>query len=301
MKKIILSFTVILTLSNINAQVKLHNVTLPFFNKSKLVKPAKSVRNVNNFTKRLVNIIEYNSMGQLHGVNIEYRNDTSVGLIRYYHNNVLIYSAQAFMNGNSMERILNFSDNGSYDGTQLHTYLDRDTNKWITSKFVYNNGRLTSIDDKINFPQYTVNFKEGKLNGEFYFYESANCSCYYYGSAQDGRIKNIMKIDIRQDLSFRNNIYVFNDKSIKSTQLYDFRSPFVEEISIMDTPVIVENKNVHINNDNLRIVFDEGLDWMQTLVQKANDPSYDTDVRKIDLSEASVGAPSPYTLPQKQH
>lgn len=300
MKKIILSLSVILSLSDITAQVKLYNVTLPHFNKSKLVKPAKSIRNVNTFTKRLVNIIEYNSMGQLHGVNIEYRNDTSISLIRYYHNNTLVYSAQPFMNGNTMERIYNYNDSGSYDGSQIYTYLDSN-NKWLTTKTVFSNGRLTSIDDKLNFPQYTANFKDGKLNGEFYFYESANCSCYYYGFAQEGKIKNIMQIDIRKDLSFRNKVYVFNDKSIKSTFFVPYRNPLIEDIAIIEAPIIVENNNVHLANDNIRIVFDKQLNWMDALMQKSVDTSYNADVRKIDLSDATFGAPSPYTLPQAKH
>ncbi|WP_294324633.1 hypothetical protein [uncultured Chryseobacterium sp.] len=96
MKKIILSLTIVLSLVNVNAQVKLFNVDLPYFDKSKLVKPAKTVKNVNNFTRRVVNITEYNAMGQLHGINIEYRSDSSVGLIRYYHNNTLVYVATTF-------------------------------------------------------------------------------------------------------------------------------------------------------------------------------------------------------------
>lgn len=112
MEKIILSLTVTLSIG-ITAQVKLYNVDLPYFNKSNLVKPAKSVKNMNVLTKRVTNIIEYNAMGQLHGINIEYRNDTSVGLIRYYHNNKLIYVAQPFINGSAIQKVFNYSDNGS--------------------------------------------------------------------------------------------------------------------------------------------------------------------------------------------
>ncbi|WEK69877.1 MAG: hypothetical protein P0Y62_18975 [Candidatus Chryseobacterium colombiense] len=300
-KNILYLSSIILSITSVSAQVKLYNATLPYFNKSKLVKPAKTVRNVNRFTNRPVNIIEYNSMGQLNGVNIEYRNDTSVGLIRYYHNNTLVYSAQPFMNGSSMERVYNYSDNGSYDGPQVYTYLNSTTNKWTTTKTVFNNGRLTSIDDKLNFPQYTVNFNNGKLNGEFYFFDSSQCSCYYYGTAIEGKIKTIMQIDIRKDLSFRNKFYVFNDKSIKSTSINDFQQPREEEFKINEMPIVVENANVHLSNDNLRIVFDEQVDWMQSLKQKSANAKYDADVRKIDLSDATFGAPSPVTIPQKQH
>ncbi|MPS64726.1 hypothetical protein [Chryseobacterium sp.] len=300
MRKNILCISFIISIASINAQVKLYNTTLPYFNKAKLVKPAKTVRNVNRFTNRPINIIEYNSMGQLHGVNIEYRNDSSVGLIRYYHNNTLVYSAQPFMNGNTMERIYNYSDNGSYDGTQIYTYLDGN-NKWITTKNVFSNGRLIGIDDKLKFPQYTVNFNDGKLNGEFYFYDSLHCSCYYYGNAIDGKIKKIMQLDILDDLSFKHKVYVFNDKSIKSTFYVPYRNAIVEDIEITNTPVIVENNNVHLANDNLRIVFDKQLDWMQALMQKSIDSSYNADVEKIDLSDATFGAPSSVTIPQNKH
>lgn len=112
-----------------------------------------------------------------------------------------------------------------------------------------------------------------------------------------------MKIDIREDLSFKNEVYVFNDKSIKSTMLNNYSNPRETNKAIVQIPVIVENKNVHLSDDNRRIVFNEDIDWMHILYEKSIDHLYGTDIdetEKIDWSEASVGAPSPYIL-QKQH
>ncbi|MFZ4930513.1 hypothetical protein [Chryseobacterium sp. Mn2064] len=300
MKKIILSLAIILSTTSLNAQVKIYNADLPYFNKSNLVKPSKTVKNVNNFTKRVTNITEYNAMGQLHGINIEYRSDTSVGLIRYYHNNKIVYIAQPFMNGNAIQKVFNYNDNGSYNGTQSYTYLNSD-NKWVRIEYTFNNGRLSNIDNKFKFPNYTVNFKDGKLNDEFYFYDSIHCSCYYYGNAQDGKIKNIAKFEIGGDLSFKNTYYFVNDKSIKSTIITDYRKPFEENISINEIPVIVENKKILLDNKTPKIIFNDQLDWMLILKEKSIDPSYNSDLEMIDMSDTTFGAPSPYTLPQKQH
>jgi len=299
MKKIISSLSIILSLVAVKAQVKLYNIELPYFDKTKLVKSAKTVKNVNNFTKRVTNITEYNAMGQLHGINIIYRSDSSVDLVRYYHNNRLVYVAQPFMNGSTIQKVFNYSDNGSFNGVQAYTYLNSDTNQWTKFKFVYSDGRLTSVDDKLKFPKYTVNFKDGKLDGEFYFYDNVHCSCYYYGFAQQGKPKTMMKFEINDDLSFKNIFYIMNEKSIKSTMVLHYRNPIEETIEITEIPVIVENKNIHIENDKYRIIFDKQNDWMQILssIESYHDSSSD----EIDWSQASVGMPSPYTLPQKQH
>lgn len=296
-----LSLVIILSTTSLNAQVKLYNTDLPYFNKSNLVKPAKTVKNVNNFTKRVTNIIEYNAMGQLHGINIEYRSDSSVGLIRYYHNNKLVYLASPFINGNAIQKVFNYSDNGSYNGTQSYTYLNSD-NKWVRIEYTFNNGRLSNIDNKFKFPNYTVNFKDGKLNDEFYFYDSLNCSCYYYGNAQDGKIKNIAKFEIAGDLSFKNTYHFVNDKSIKSTMITDYRKPFEETISINEVPVIVENDKVFVDKKIPKIVFSYDYDLIEVLKAKSIDPDYNVEVPEtIDMSDTTFGAPSPYTLPQKQH
>lgn len=280
-----------------DAQVKLYNADLPYFNKSNLVKSAKTVKNVNNITKRINNITEYNEKGQLHGISIQYRSNESVELIRYYHNNKLVYMAQPFMNGDTIQKVLNYSDDGSFNGVQAYTYLNAD-NKWTKIKLVYSDGRLTSIDDKLKFPKYTVNFKDGKLDGEFYFYDNANCNCYYYGSANNGKVKNIMKLDIREDLFFKNTFYTINDKSIKSTFFVPYNKPIEDNIEIFEIPVIVENKNVHLDDDKQGIVFKEGHDWMNILTSPE---SYNSEEDEIDWSQASVGLPSPYKIPQAQH
>ncbi|KPH14803.1 hypothetical protein [Chryseobacterium sp. ERMR1:04] len=295
MKKIILSITFIFSMISADAQVKLYNADLPYFNKSNLVKLAKTVKNVNNFTKRINNITEYNEKGQLHGISIQYRSDASVELIRYYHNNKLVYMAQPFMNGDIIQKVLNYSDDGSFNGVQAYTYLNAD-NKWTKIKLVYSDGRLTSIDDKLKFPKYTVNFKDGRLDGEFYFYDNANCN--YYGSAKNGKIKNIMKLDIREDLFFKNTFYTINDKSIKSTFFVPYNKPIEDNIEIFEIPVIVENKNVHLDNDKQGIVFKEGHDWMNILTSPE---SYNSGEDEIDWSQASVGLPSPYKIQQAQH
>lgn len=301
MKKIIFSLTAILSAVSFNAQIKLFNVDLPYFDKSKLVKPAKTVKNVNNFTKRINNITEYNVMGQLHGINIEYRSDSSVSLIRYYHNSKLVYLASTFMNGSAIQKVFNYNDNGSFNGTQAYTYLNSNTNKWSKVEFTFNNGRLTNILNTIKFPEYTLNFKDGKLNGVFYFYDGLHCSCYYYGNAQNGKIKNISKFEINNDLSFRNTFYFVNDKSINSKIITDYRIPFEENIPINEIPVIVENKNVQLDNNASKIVFNDQLDWMLILKQKSIDPSYNSDLEMIDMSDTTFGAPSPYTMPQTKH
>lgn len=301
MKNTLISFGVlILSFTSLKAQVKLYNVDLPYFNKSNLVKPAKSVKNVNNFTKRVVNIIEYNAMGQLHGINIEYRNDTTVSLVRYYHNGRLIYVAQPFTNGSTIQKVFNYNDNGIYNGKQSYTYLNSDTNKWNKAEFLFNNGRLADIDNSFKFPNYTVNFKDGKLNGEFYFYDNLHCSCYYYGFAENGKLKSINKFQINSDLSFKNTFYTFSDKSIKSTTIFDYRNPFEESIEISEVPVIVENKNIHLENDKNRIVFDKQHDWMSILASVESYNENNSDDLELDWSKASVPPPSPYTLPQKQ-
>lgn len=298
MKKIILSLTIVLSMVSAKAQVKLFNIDLPYFDKSKLVKPAKTVKNVNNFTKRVTNITEYNGMGQLHGINIEYRSDSSVGLVRYYHNNKLVYVAQPFMNGSTIEKVFNYSDNGSFNGIQASMYLNNE-NKWTKLVLGYSEGRLTSFNDKMKFPKYTVNFKDGKLEGEFYFYDNANCNCYYYGSANDGKIKNIMKLDIREDLSFKNTFYTINDSSIKSTFIVPYSKPFENNIEITEIPVVVENKNVHTDNDKYRIVFSKQHDWLNVLTSAETFNRNNSE--EIDWSQASVGMPSPYSVPQAQH
>lgn len=299
MKKLILLTLIVLSTMAVKSQVKLYNVDLPYFNKSKLVKSDKTVRNVNVWTKQLVNITEYNSMGQLHGVYIQYRSDVSVDFVRYYHNGRLVYLAQPFRNGSKIQTVYNYNDGGSYDGTQLTTIVNSETNKWEKIRFVYSNGRLSGIGDKLKFPKYTVNFKDGKLNGEFYFYDSAS-SCYYYGFADSGKIKNISKFDIREDLSFRNTFYTINENSIKSTYMVHYDKPRVSTIEISQNPVVVENKDVHLEDDKNRIVFGKQIDWMQALTSLE---SYNNSIsdEEIDWSEASVPPPAPYYLPQKQH
>ncbi|AZA56264.1 hypothetical protein [Chryseobacterium shandongense] len=297
MRKTILSVTTFLVVVSTKAQVKIFNIELPYFDKSKLVKSSKTVKNVNVFTKRVTNITEYNERGQLHGINIEYRSDSSVGLIRYYHNNKLVYLAQPFMNGSTIQKIINYNDNGSFDGVQANTYLNYE-NKWSKLKLVYNDGRLTNIDDKLKFPKYTVNFKEGKLNGEFYFYDNANCNCYYYGSAQEGKIKNIMKLDIREDLSFKNTFYTINGKSIRSTFIVSYNKPIEDNIEITEVPIIVEKMDVNLDNEKHIVVFKESNDWMDILISSEN---YTNTHDDIDWSEASVSMPSSYSIPQKQH
>lgn len=296
-KSILYLFISLLSISSFKSQVKLYNIDLPFFDKKKLVKPDKSIKTTNRINNYITQITEYNSKGQFHGAVIGFRNDQSVSFIKYYHNNVLVYSAQPFINGREIERLYNYNDNGSYDGIQAYTYLNRDTNQWIKRQLSYDNGRLISIDNKFNFPNYTVNFKNGKLNGEFYFYENANCSCNYYGISQDGQIKTIMKIDVRDDLSLRLSNYVISNEFINSTDLPDFRTPTEQKIPITLIPVIVENNDVNIPNEKEKIIFKKELDWMSILVNPEN---YDPEL-ELDWSKASVGLPSSYPLPQKQH
>lgn len=273
------------------------HIDLPFFDKTKIVKAEKVIKTTNRINNYITQITEYNSKGQFHGVVIGFRSDQSVSFIKYYHNNILVYSAQPFFNGKEIQKVFNFSDNGSFNGIQAYTYLNSDTNQWNKVKLTFNNGRLTNINNELKLPDYTVNFKEGKLDGEFYFYDNLNCSCYYYGEAQAGKVKNIAKLEIGKELSFRNTFYVINQKTINSTTYFDYQNSRQENIAINEIPVIVENKNIHLENDKDRIIFDKQNDWLQILADISL--YYDSSADELDWSKASVGLPSEYTLPSK--
>ena len=85
-KKNILALGLIFLTVLINAQIKFFNVDFPNFDKSKIVKSTKTTKNVNQFTKKITQIIEYNQFGQQHGATITFRNDGSPKIINYYHN-----------------------------------------------------------------------------------------------------------------------------------------------------------------------------------------------------------------------
>lgn len=297
MKNLIYILLFIFSISNIRSQIRLYNIDLPYFDKKNIVKAEKVIKTTNRINNYITQITEYNSKGQFHGAVIGYRNDQSVSFIKYYHNNILIYSAQPFLQGNEIQKVFNYNNNGSFNGIQAYTYLNSDTNKWNKVQFIFNNGRLTNID-KIKFPDYKVNFNDGKLNGEFYFYDNLHCSCYYYGLAEAGKIKNISKFEIGDQLSFRNTIYVVSDKLIKSTTFFDYQNPREENININELPVIVENKNIHLANDKNRIIYDKQNDWLQILADIGS--YYDQNTNEIDWSEASVPVATPYTGTSKK-
>lgn len=108
-----------------------------------------------------------------------------------------------------------------------------------------------------------------------------------------------MKLDIREDLSFKNTFYTINDSSIKSTFIVPYSKPFENNIEIPEIPVVVENKNVHTDNDKYRIVFSKQHDWLNALTSAETFNRNNSE--EIDWSQASVGMPSPYSVPQAQH
>lgn len=298
MKNLILYLLLfIFSIINTQAQIKLYNIDLPYFDKKNIVKADKVIKTTNRINNYITQITEYNNKGQFHGAVIGFRNDQSVSFIKYYHNNILVYSAQPFLRGKEIEKVFNYNVKGSFNGIQVYTYLNSDTNKWNKTEFIFNNGRLTNID-KIKFPDYTANFKDGKLDGEFYFYDNLHCSCYYYGMAESGKIRNISKFEIGNALSFRNTIYDIKDNSIKSTTFFDYQNPREELIEITEIPVVVENKNINVGNNKNRIIYDKQNDWMQILANISS--YYDSSEDEIDWSKASVGLPSEYTLPAKR-
>ncbi len=293
-KQLIYLLLFIFSIHTIQSQIKLYNIDLPYFDKKNIVKADKVVKTTNRINNYITQITEYNGKGQFHGVVIGFRSDQSVSFIKYYNNNILVYSAQPFLRGREIEKVFNYNVNGSFHGIQAYTYLNSDTNKWNKTEFIFNNGRLTNFD-KIKFPDYKVNFKEGKLEGEFYFYDNLHCSCYYFGMAELGKIRNISKFEIGNALSFRNTIYNINDNSIKSTIFFDYQNPREELLEITEIPVIVENKNIHLGSNKSRIIYDKQNDWMQILADISS--YYDSSADEIDWSKASVGLPSEYKLP----
>ena len=77
----------------------------------------------------------------------------------------------------------------------------------------------------MKFKEYTINFENGKLNGEFYFYDNINCKAYYFGNATNGEIKSIGAININKDLIFEILIYkIINNEKISYLRLDDYRN-----------------------------------------------------------------------------
>lgn len=281
------------------SQVKFHNVLFPHFDSKKIVKPANTIKTTNRITKKLVQIVEYNGFGQQHGATIIYRNDGSPNSITYYHNGKLVYQAILFQNSINIQKVFNYNDNGNFDGTQYYAYLNIDENKWHQIKFIFKNGRLMSLDNKINLPEYTINFNDGKLNGDFYFYDDLNCNCYYFGNATNGEINSIGAININNDLTFEILLYkIINKEKIIYTKLDDYRNSRNGEFEIFQNPIVIENNSVKIEDNKSKIVFDKQINWLSTIKEITTSKEIkNNEIEKIDLSDAAYGAPKPYNLP----
>lgn len=301
MKKSLTLLTIVISMTSIKAQVKLYNTELPYFDKTKLVKTDKSVKTVNQFTKRVTKISEFNSIGKLHGVTIQYRNDGTVNNIEYYHNNALVYKAVPFVNGSTIQKVFNYNNNGSFNGLQYSIYDNDNATELSKVTFEYDNGRLVSIDNTFKFPKYTTNFVNGKLDGEFYFYDDMHCQCYYAGTASNGKINGIMQVTVGKTLSYKMDFYTFKDDTLIFVSKTDYSNVRNEKFNIKQIPVIVENKNVLLNNNNAKIVFNKQIDWMYVLKEKSLNPNYNADIEEIDLSDAMYGAPEPISIPSVQH
>ena len=128
------------------SQVKFHNITFPYFETKKIVKPSNTIKSTNRLTKKLMQIVEYNQFGQQHGTTIIYRNDGSPSSLNYFHNGKRVYQAIPFQNSFNIQKVFNYDDSGNFDGTQSYTYLNNDDNKWHQIKF---NFKIQSI--KVNF------------------------------------------------------------------------------------------------------------------------------------------------------
>ena len=285
------------------SQVKFHNITFPYFETKKIVKPSNTIKSTNRLTKKLMQIVEYNQFGQQHGTTIIYRNDGSPSSLNYFHNGKRVYQAIPFQNSFNIQKVFNYDDSGNFDGTQSYTYLNNDDNKWHQIKLNFKNGRLVNLNNEINLKEYTINFENGKLNGEFYFYDNINCNCYYFGNATNGEIKSIGAININKDLTFEILIYkIINNEKISYLRLDDYRNPRNGEFEIFQNPIVIENNSVKIEDSKSKIVFDKQLNWLNILKEIATIKEIKTnELEKIDLSDAMYGAPAPYTLPSKKN
>lgn len=284
------------------SQVKFHNITFPYFETKKTVKPTNTIKSTNRLTKKLMQVVEYNQFGQQHGVTIIYRNDGSPSSLNYYHNGKIVYQAIPFQNSFNIQKVFNYNDNGNFDGIQSYTYLNNDDNKWHQMNFTFKSGRLTSINKEINLPEYIINFDEGKLNGNFYFYDNINCNCYYYGNATNGKINSIGAFDINDDLTFEILIYKLNNNKINFTKINDFNNPKNGEIEIYQNPIVIENNTIKTEEGNSKIVFNKQLNWLNILNEVATSIEIkNIEIEQIDYSEAMYGPPAPYTLPSKKN
>ena len=301
-KKNILALGLIFLTVLINAQIKFFNVDFPNFDKSKIVKSTKTTKNVNQFTKKITQIIEYNQFGQQHGATITFRNDGSPKIINYYHNGKLIYNAVPFINSVKIQKIFNYDDYGSFDGVQKYIYLNQEKNEWTQATFYFKNGRLTGVSNQNDFPEYTINFVNGKLDGIFYFYDNLNCNCYYYGEATNGEINKIGKFNIRNDLTFEISTFIFENNKINYLFGNDYQNPKSGDYAIIQKPVILQDSKINIDPDKSKIVFNKQIDWLSQLKENSTSNTIQNrEIEEIDLTDAMYGAPKPVTIPQTRH
>lgn len=271
-----------------NAQTKFHNISFPNFDRTKMVKPAKVQTITNRFTKQKQGIIEYNQNGVKHGATIEFRNGAP--FLEYYHNGHIVYKAVPFSNSNKYQTIQNFDDYGNFDGEQINNKSKEE----FSAKF--KNGRLTHFNDT-GFPDnYKISFKEGKLDGDFFFYDSLSCDCFYFGKSEKGKIIKINQIQIRKDLTYIDKSYEFQSDNEYNRHHIDTRYNIAEGdyyMSITNYPIVVENRDIDTGGA-YKIVFDKQLDWTRILF---SDSENNQELEQIDLSDTQYGSPEPYTYP----
>lgn len=271
-----------------NAQTKFHNVSFPNFDRNKIVKSARVQTITNRITKQKQGIIEYNQNGVKHGATIEFRNGAP--LLEYYHNGHIVYKAVPFSNSNKYQTIRNLDDYGNFDGEQINNKSKEE----LFAKF--KKGRLTHLNG-MSFPDnYKISFKEGKLDGEFFFYDNLSCNCFYYGKSDNGKIIKINQIILRKDLTYVDRLYELQGDDEYNSHYIDTNYNIYESdylMPITNYPIVVENKNVDTGNVR-KIVFDKQLDWTKTLFSGSKS---DEELEQIDLSDTMYGAPEPYTYP----
>ena len=284
-----------------NITQKFYSFNFELFPVKQKVLPKSVKRIYYPYTKKLKYIVEYNEFGQRNGMQINYNIDGTILSAVYFIEEKPVYEMVTFNNSNKPRKIINKNIDGQFDGKQLNWFLDSN-NKWTNFTFDFKDGRLKHIANvKLDFPEYAVNFDNGLLNGIFYYYDDLQCLCYYFGGANKGSIVSIMKIKIDPSLNF--TMEGLNVKDNNLNEIYiDQNKTFKKDYEIKSYPIFVQNDQVKFNNekDNDRVLFSTQMDLSGTLLSRmisSYKKNIDEDTPKqIDMSDASVPAPSPYKI-----
>ena len=267
------------------AQTKFHNVQFPNFDKTKTVNPSRTQTISNRLTKQKQKILSYNQYGVLHGPAILFSNGAPY--LEYYNEGHLIYRAVPVPNSSKYETICNLDTYGNFDGEQINNQK----NKELFAKF--KNGKLIQLANNKLPNDYKINFKEGKLDGDFFFYDDINCGCFYSGVSKNGKVTTINQIKIRKDLTYVFKGHLLNDdnsntyKTLYIDTNYSFFEIKDKGITITNFPIVVENRNVDTGAVH-KIIFDKQLDWILF-----SDSKSDYELEKIDFSDTQYGPPEP--------